>query len=76
MLNGQGRCLLLNRCPNTAKSMGEAGSRVAEAREGDDAAVLVADAELSLSLERGACHGGRYVAGARRHGKQAFSRRV
>jgi len=56
--------------------MGEAGSRVAEAREGDDAAVLVADAELSLSLERGACHGGRYVAGARRHGKQAFSRRV
>jgi hypothetical protein len=32
--------------------MGEASSRVAEAREGDDAAVLVADAELALSLER------------------------
>jgi hypothetical protein len=29
---------------------------MAEAREGDDAAVLVADAELALSLERRTCH--------------------
>jgi hypothetical protein len=46
--------------------MREAGSWMAEAREGDDAAVLVADAELALSLERRTCHRLGYVAGAGR----------
>jgi hypothetical protein len=43
---------------------------MAEAREGDDAAV--ADAGLALSLERGACHRLGYVAGngcRRKHAK-------
>jgi hypothetical protein len=36
--------------------MREPGSRVAKARESDDAAVLGADAEPALSLERRSCH--------------------
>ena len=42
----------------------EAGSWVGEAREGDDAAIVAADAELALALERGACHRLGYVAGS------------
>jgi hypothetical protein len=36
-----------------AREIGDAG----HAREGDNAAVIGADAELALSLKRGACHG-------------------
>ena len=44
--------------------MGETGSRVAEVWEGDDAAVVGADAGLALSLKRRACHRLGYVAGS------------
>jgi hypothetical protein len=39
--------------------VGEAGSWVCEARKGDYAAVVEADAGLALALERGARHGSR-----------------
>jgi hypothetical protein len=42
--------------------MGEAAPWVAKAREGDHAAVVETDAELALSLHRGACHRLGYVA--------------
>jgi len=37
--------------------MGEPGSRVSEAREGDDAAVLAADGGSARSAYRATCHG-------------------
>ena len=46
--------------PPPAREIGDAR----HAREGDDAAVFGADAELALSLERRACHRLEYVAGA------------
>jgi hypothetical protein len=44
------------------------------AREGDNAAIVGADAGLALSLERGACHRLGYVARTRRRGKPRLLR--
>jgi hypothetical protein len=41
----------------TPLGMGEVGSRLSKAREGDDAAVLVVDGGYALSPYRATCHG-------------------
>jgi len=59
------RCLILavgGRCRKPGREIGDAR----HVGEGDDAAVVVADAELALSLEGRACHRLGYVAGAER----------
>ena len=54
----------------TGREIGDAG----HTRKGDDAAVVGADDELALSLDRRACHRPGYVAGARPSDKHALVR--
>ena len=42
--------------------------------ETDEVAIVVANAELALSLERETCHRPEYVAAAGRRGKRALAR--
>jgi hypothetical protein len=59
--------------------MPPAGWKISDARharEGDDAAVFKTDAELTLSLDRRACHRLGYVAGAWRREQEKNSARA